>query len=149
MGVISKVAGLFKKKPAVVGFGYFNKRAVWVVDGPDGIKRSYDPYDVDRKIRSYGNGDGWVESITILKASADAEAIPELRDQAVAARKAAFDDIAALSRKVFGLTKLSDDGKSGWTDGEAFAVFSEYLISIMQIGDEFLPLPKSLARPAG
>jgi hypothetical protein len=143
--ILSKVKSIFvKPKPIAVGFGYFDNRAIWHINCPDGSHKSFDPYEIDRRVRKFGNGDQWAEAITILKSSIDAEKIPALKETALRSRKAAFDDVSKLSREVFDLKELGE-GNSGWTDGEAFAVFSEYLISVSQIGDEFLPLPKQLA----
>lgn len=121
---------------------------------PNGSKadeKIFDPWEIDRRLIKHG-GENWGEPISIMQTVSEsipqAANFPSLLAHAQAQKQKAFKDLAALSRNVFELPTVAEAGDKGWTDGMAFVLLSDYLIQIAAVGVEFLPLPKSLARPA-
>lgn len=138
-------------------YGRLSEQMVWEYWHPDHapdevFPRFLDPWEIDRRLKKFGNGDQWSEALTILRSSqavADNPQAAALMGQAMEQRQKAFADLAKLSRQVFDLDTVEAQGRMGWTDGSAFLLLHDYLLAIAQLGSEFLPLPKSLARPAG
>lgn len=138
-----KPAGLDYRKPAPAKrLGAFTARGLFRFEVEPGRPVHVDPMDVVRRLKLHGNGDQWAESISALQgaevmlASGDAKA----KALAVERRTEAIMDLAALAKKVFGLPPLADDG-AGWTDSEAFVLFTDYLEGAAAEAQAVLPLP--------
>jgi hypothetical protein len=132
-------------------YGRLDDNGVFWYALPGRPETAIDVFEADRRLRKHGDGDKWAEAFTVLETAAAAAGMaalsPGLAAQVAAQKRAAFDNLAALSRKVFDLPGVGPDG-GGWPDAGAFLVFTDYVSQLAALGNEFLPLPKPPARPA-
>jgi hypothetical protein len=139
-----------KKQEGPVRYGTIDARGLFHYRRPGGPPGVIDTFEADRKLRKFGEGEKWAEAVTILRTATLAEksSNPKMAEEGSRQKRAAFDELASLARKVFDLQRAEEDAARGWTDSEAFVLFIDYLYAISEVQSEFLPLPKSLARPA-
>lgn len=127
------------------GRGWIDNEGVfWFKREPKLPPVAKDVFVVDELLTKHG-GDNWAEPITVLETSELAiKQGGEFAKNAAKMKKQALRDLAALSRKVFDLGALSDDG-SGTTEAESVLILTDYLTWVGHVASEFLPLPVSLA----
>jgi hypothetical protein len=139
------IGRLLKWKPSR---SYIDNRGLFHFRCKGSPSFNIDVYEAERNLRKFGNGDAWADAITVLRmaALAVASGSPKMIEEGEKQKQQAFCDLVTLARQAFGLDPVI--GGKGFTDTEAFVAVTDYIVAVAALGAEFLPLPKSLARPA-